>query len=221
MGDFSGYVFGHTAGGLAITAYRFGTSGPPVLILGGVHGDEIEGVVAANGLLASFAHSFPYRVRMTLVPMFNLDGVIRRSRLNAHGVDLNRNLPTKDWSPVAATARYQPGPSAGSEPENQALAHHIEAEKPRFILSLHSWEPMLNVNGDCKKQAEAIASSTGYRIEESIGYPTPGCLGTYAGLERSSPTLTYEIERGLADEPILSKHVPAICECLKTFESES
>ena len=49
-------------------------------------------------------------------------------------------------------------------------------------------------------------------------YPTPGSLGTYAGLERGYSTLTYEIERGLALDQVLAVHVPAIRECLKVTE---
>lgn len=213
------FIFGTTASALPIPAYRFGTQGPNILILGGVHGDEIEGVWAAHGLLKKFAESFAYRLRLTLVPAFNLDGVLAKDRRNSRGVDLNRNLPTRDWSPVVATERYHPGTSAGSESENQALAAFLESEKPKFILSLHSWKPLLNINGDCQREAEILHEATGYPIEETIGYPTPGCLGTYSGLERGMPTLTYEIERGLALAPILEIHVPAILKALKASES--
>ena len=213
------FVFGFTPLGLPIEAWRFQNPGPKVLILGGVHGDEKEGVIAALGLLKSFLQSFPYQLDLTLVPRFNQDGVLMNSRTNSRGVDLNRNLPTRDWSPEIKTLRYHPGPSAGSEPENQALASFIEKEKPRFILSLHSWHPVLNVNGDCLFEAQSLAADTGYKIDSEIGYPTPGCLGTYAGLERDCPTLTYEIERGLSPEPILKIHVPAILKCLKATEN--
>ncbi|MCM2280673.1 MAG: succinylglutamate desuccinylase/aspartoacylase family protein [Bdellovibrionaceae bacterium] len=213
------FVFGSTTSGLPIIGYRFGTVGPRVLILGGVHGDEREGVIAALGLLKIFSVSFPYRLRVTLVPTLNLDGVIAQERRNGRGVDLNRNLPTKDWTNDVAEPRYYPGPHANSEPESRALTELLDQEPPRFILSLHSWKPMLNINGNCRMVAEAIAKHTGYIITESIGYPTPGCLGTYAGLERDLPTLTYEIERGLQTEPILRVHVPAILEGLKVCET--
>jgi len=215
----STFQFGHTPLGLPISGYRFGNGkGPKVLILGGVHGDEIEGVVCAQGLLKSFMISFPYNLDLTLVPMFNTEGVLNKTRMNSRGVDLNRNLPTKDWSPEVKTPRYNPGPTPNSEPENQALAKFIESEKPVFILSLHSWFPVLNVNGDCLKEAEALAKMTGYKIDADIGYPTPGCLGTFAGLERTSATLTYEIERGLDAASVLKIHVPAILEALKETE---
>lgn len=214
------FVLGATSTGLPILGYRFGSEGPKVLVLGGVHGDEIEGVIAAHGLLEKFSKSFPYRLQLTLVPTFNLDGVLARERRNSRGIDLNRNLPTKDWTNDVAEPRYYPGPSANSEPENQALTEFLDQEKPVFILSLHSWKPMLNINGDCRTIAETISKHTGYIITESIGYPTPGCLGTYAGLERDYATLTYEIERGLAAESVLNIHVPAILEGLKTCEAQ-
>lgn len=213
------YVFGQTPWGLPISAWRFQNEGPKVLILGGVHGDEKEGVVASLGLLNSFIQSFPYALDLTLVPRFNEEGVVLNQRTNSNGVDLNRNLPTKDWSPEVKTPRYHPGPFAGSEPENQALARFIENEKPQFVLSLHSWHPVLNVNGDCLAEAQVLSQHTGYKIEQDIGYPTPGCLGTFAGLERTSPTLTYEIERGLSHTEILRVHVPAILTCLKKTEA--
>jgi protein MpaA len=96
----------------------------------------------------------------------------------------------------------------------------IETEKPKLILSLHSWFPVLNVNGDCMAEAEVLAKWTGYKIDADIGYPTPGCLGTFAGLERNCPTLTYEIERGLAAPEVLRIHRPAVLEALKVTEKK-
>ena len=211
-------IFTFTSKGLPVIAYEFLNNGPEVLILGGVHGDEIEGVIAAQELLKRLMASNPYKLNITLVPQFNLEGVIYKTRGNGNGVDLNRNLPTKDWSPEIKTPRYHPGPAAGSESENKGLMTYLEAKRPVFILSLHSWHPVLNVNGNCMKQAEVLAQATGYKIDADIGYPTPGCLGTYTGLERNLPTLTYEIERGLVAEKIIEIHVPAILESLKTLE---
>ncbi|MES2965080.1 MAG: succinylglutamate desuccinylase/aspartoacylase family protein [Bdellovibrionota bacterium] len=210
------FVFGLTTTGLPIPAYRFGTSGPSLFVLGGVHGDEIEGVWAGYGLLKALSEKFTIPARVTLVPAFNLDGVLAKDRRNARKIDLNRNLPTNDWTSDVASERYFPGTIANSESENQALVSFLEIEKPKYVVSLHSWKPMLNINGDCKAEAETIAKLTSYVIEETIGYPTPGCLGTYAGIERGMPTLTYEIERGLDQASILRVHVPAVIASLET-----
>lgn len=218
------FIFGKTALGLPIPAYRWERGGAEVLVLGGVHGDETEGVVCAHGLLNEFMTTtggFSLNLNLTLVPAFNLDGVLAKSRVNGNGVDLNRNLPSNDWNPQAFNERYPPGPHAGSEPENHALLSYLGARKPKFIISLHSWKPMLNVNGDCAEEAKAIQALTGYVIEPSIGYPTPGSLGTYAGIERAMPTLTYEIERGLAPREVLRVHVPAVMAGLKAAQKRS
>lgn len=185
-----------------------------VLIIGGVHGDEPEGVAAARGLLEHFRLNYDLDLFITLVPEFNPEGVLLRERVNSNKVDLNRNLPTKDWTPVAAKERYNPGPAALSEKENQALVKFLNETKIDLIISVHSWNPMLNTNGEIP-EAKVIAELTGYSIEPDIGYPTPGSLGTYAGLENNIPTLTYEIERDIPFDRVINIHVPAIIAGLK------
>lgn len=209
---------GYTKLGLPLHGYHFlpvsGKAKNRALVIGGIHGDEPEGVVAARGLLDSFRKTFNLDLEVVLVPEMNPEGVLLKTRGNSSKVDLNRNMNTKDWSPVAASERYFPGPSAMSELENQCLAQFIEHFKPTVIFSLHSWKPMLNVNG-LLPEADAIAKITGYVIQPDIGYPTPGSLGTWAGLERNIPTLTYEVERDISFKPIIDIHVPALIEGLK------
>jgi protein MpaA len=213
-------LLSRTSLGLPLIAHDFGAENfhsPRALIIGGVHGDEIEGVACARGLLAAFLQSFQYQLRLTLIPEMNPEGVLHKTRGNANGVDLNRNLPTQDWSPHAKTPRYQPGPHPLSEIENQTLVAELK-DRPSLIISLHSWEPVLNVNGDCRPEAEVLSKHTGYRIDPDIGYPTPGSLGTYAGIENQIPTLTYEIQRGLTLDQVLKIHVPALLAALSTTE---
>jgi len=216
--DIKSFIFGYSSSNLPIPAYRFGSGGHEVLILGGVHGDEAEGVVAAHGLLNIFAKDFLLNLTLTLVPMFNIDGVVAKQRKNSNNVDLNRNLATKDWTAEVSEEKYHPGKAPNSEPENQALVKFIKDSHLRFVLSLHSWNPLLNVNGDCLGEAKVLEKLTGYEIKDSIGYPTPGCLGTYCGLERNIPTLTYEIKRGSSIKEILQTHPSAIIEALKITE---
>jgi protein MpaA len=212
--------FGKSFLNQSIRSYEFGNKNhPKILILGGVHGDEYEGVAAARELTSRFIKFYPYKLHITLVPEFNPDGVLLKQRMNGNLVDLNRNLPTLDWSPVVATPRYNPGLSAMSEPESKALVSWLDQNNPRLIISFHSWNPMININGDCEPEAQLISTMTGYIITPDIGYPTPGSLGTYAGHEKKIGTITYEIERGSAINDILRTHVPATLEALKISES--
>ena len=111
-----------------------------------------------------------------------------------------------------------PGEQACSEPENKALVQWIHNNPVRLILSLHSWNPMINTNGNCSPEAEIMGKETGYKVTSDIGYPTPGSLGDYCGLERNIPVITYEAERGGSIHTALTKHVPAIEKAL--FETE-
>lgn len=203
-----------------IFSYILG-EGKEVLILGGIHGDEIEGVAFTQALLSEVLKRPIPGLSLHIIPQANPDGFLLKTRANAKGVDLNRNLPTKDWDPKAFTKRYYPGEKANSEPENQALTKYIEDNAFRFVISFHSFHKyLLNVNGDCSPYAEIIHEKTAYPIEASMGYPTPGCLGTYTGLERGIPTITYELERDKNMEELIELHMPAVRAALEKMSEE-
>ena len=61
-----------------------------------------------------------------------------------------------------------------------------------FIISFHSWKPILNYNDDAEDVANYLASYNEYPICSDIGYPTPGSLGTYAPEKYQAPVLTFE-----------------------------
>lgn len=197
---------------------------PWVLVLAGAHGDEVEGVWLVEELRTRWSKHFPWkRVGAVLWARANPDGAALGQRWNGRNVDLNRNLPTRDWTPEVKNPRYPPGPSAASEPETGALVRLLDACAPRAVLSLHSFDkPQVNANGSdatgVRPWAEALAAVCGYPVTEDIGYPTPGSLGTFAGVERGIPTVTLEIERGLAREKVLALHVPTVEAALSHWE---
>lgn len=194
-----------SAAGFPIYGRRFNDDKKRILFLGGVHGNETEGVAASAGFFEEFCVSgkvAELNCTLFFIPALNPDGVLNFSRHNGNGVDLNRNMPTKDWIKNSPGEKYYSGPTAASEPETQILLAIIEEFRPEFILSLHSWKPMFNVNGPAHAYAQKMAAQLPYAITEDIGYPTPGSLGTYAGWERGIPTITFEIERGLPLETV-------------------
>lgn len=169
-------------------------------LIGGVHGDEVEGVYVLKELFQWLKNEHSLKdMPMVVIPILNVDGYKNQTRVNAHLVDLNRNLPTKDWTNSAKEPRYNPGPKPLSEPENQFLVKLLDKYKPGFIMSFHTWKPVLNYNGECKDIADFLSLYNKYETASDIGYPTPGSLGTFAVEKYHAPVLTFEC-------PELKKH---------------
>jgi protein MpaA len=59
-------------------------------VVGCIHGNERAGISIATYLIRS---KLPAQIDLWIVPSLNPDGVARRTRGNARGVDLNRNFP--------------------------------------------------------------------------------------------------------------------------------
>lgn len=164
-----------------------------VYLMAGVHGDEVEGVYLLQELF-KWLQEEDISLPLIVIPILNVDGYRSGSRVNAHGVDLNRNLPSSNWTEEAREEKYHPGAEALSEPENKYLVKLFEKFPPKFILTLHSWKPMLNYNGDdCLKYAQVIHEHNEYPLVADIeGHPTPGSLGEFAPEKYDAQVLTFE-----------------------------
>ena len=67
---------------------------------------------------------------------------------------------------------------------------------PSRIVTIHSIgndRYCNNYNGPGRALALAMRSHNRYPVTASIGYPTPGSFGTWAGYEHSIPTITLEL----------------------------
>jgi len=191
--NFTSLKPGISVEGSEIAAYRSDKKDTSYCyLMAGVHGDEVEGVYVLKELFAWLQEEDIQGVSFIVIPVVNLDGYRAGNRINAHGVDLNRNLPSKNWESEAKEAKYFPGKSANSEPENQFLNTLFSKFPPHLILSFHSWKPILNYNADCKEIANFLAQYNHYPVEGDIGYPTPGSLGHYGPEKYNSPVLTFE-----------------------------
>jgi len=170
----------------------------PILFLGGVHGDEPLGVELAQKTLdhlISDAKKTHHEIKTPwiLIPVLNVDGYARNTRVNGRGVDLNRNYPAQSWSSIAKEPRYNPGPHAGSEAEIQALSQLILRQRPRLVIHCHSWKPMIVCAGDPGlKDAQHLADASGYPVVPEIGYPTPGSLSQFGWVDNKIPVICIE-----------------------------
>jgi murein peptide amidase A len=126
-------AIGKTVQGRAIVAWRLGepSSNRKVVVLAAMHGDE----PGPSRILYNLRDGRPVRgADLWVVPTYNVDGVVRHRRQNAHGVDLNRNYP-RHWAPL--TGSYYSGPRAASEPETRAVMAFLKAIRPSYVVSFH------------------------------------------------------------------------------------
>lgn len=187
-------VYGTSEENHNIYYWQNADSGATTLIFGAFHGDEQAGFHLVKQL-ADTLIAYPDRLhkRVVLVPVLNPDGLLNRTRVNARGVDINRNFPTDDWSPAYSKKRYYPGPEPGSEQETRLAMQMIEEFKPKQIISIHAALEMNNYNGPARDLAELLEKYNGYPVTADVGYPTPGSFGNYGGVERNIPLVTLEL----------------------------
>lgn len=173
-----------------------------ILILGGVHGDEISSVSMVfrwmDFLERTKPDSFLRENQYLFFPLVNPDGFFKspRTRTNANGVDLNRNFSTSGWSEKAqpywkkqskGNARRFPGENASSEIETRLIEKKIAEFKPELIVSVHA--PYHLVDHDGPIVFPNVKAPLPVRALGAF----PGSLGTYAGRERNIPVVTPEL----------------------------
>ena len=159
-----------------------------ILIIGVFHGDEPQG----RELIMRYMNEYD-NDKLLFIPSLNPDGEAKNTRVNASGVDINRNFPTKNWE-WSEHGNYYGGAEPASEIETRFLINIVEEYKPSAIITLHTPYKVVNYDGPAQELANMISEITDYPIESNIGYPTPGSFGTYAGVERNIPTITLEMD---------------------------
>jgi protein MpaA len=175
-------------------AFTSATPVRPLLVVGGVHGNEPSSVEATRALDAWLGANPPARA-VLVVPALNLDGLARATKDNAAGVDLNRNFPARNWSP-AHPGGYFPGERPLSEPEAAWLLRLIEEEDVSAVVAVHAPLACVNFDGPAREWAESVAAAAGWPVRASLGYPTPGSLGSWFGVDRARPIHTLELPSG-------------------------
>lgn len=199
--------------GRAITHTDFSSTDPRgkrVLVLGLIHGDEpLAGEMAldwAQRLIELREKKIEPRNSWRVVPMLNPDGLERKTRMNAHGIDLNRNFPTKDWSAEAqafwkkegrSDPRRFPGEAAASEAETKCVIAQIKDFKPDFIVSVHTPYHVLDFDGP--KMPFPKYKDLPWRALGNF----PGSLGRFMWRDYRIPVLTVELGQSMVDSAAL------------------
>jgi murein peptide amidase A len=179
-----------------------GAAGARVLVIGGIHGDELTSSSVVFRWLEWIdqAEAKPYQWQ--IVPVLNPDGLLAKpaTRVNANGVDLNRNFPTPNWAKEApkywaaktsSDPRRFPGKTAISEPESRWLHNEIQRFKPDVIISIHAPFGVLDFDGPVDPPHKL-----GALILMPVGI-YPGSLGNYGGIHKGVPVVTIELPHAL------------------------
>jgi protein MpaA len=121
-----------------------------VLVVGSIHGDEREGHEVIRRLRRRRPDA---TVALWTVKTVNPDGVEAGTRVNARGVDLNRNFPYHWEAEEPVGSGYYQGPSPASEPETRAVMRLIRNLEPSVTIWFH--QPWGQVLAPCRGRAAA------------------------------------------------------------------
>jgi hypothetical protein len=154
-----------------------------------------------------------------IVPMVNPDGsnkvwtrnsMWRKNTRGGHGVDINRNYPylwnSCQGSSGSTSSETYRGPSAGSEPETQALMSLVQRIQPVFDISYHSYSEMVLFPYGCEgRRAEAaeIIEPLGRSIAAAL--PSDTGRGTYVA--GTSWEILYSVDGSDMDWMYHDQHV--------------
>lgn len=191
---------GRSVSGKPIEMHIFGDAPRPAFIFGGIHGSEPTSAYVARKLV-EYLHEHPEAYAGTsiaVLPAANPDGLKARTRRNARGVDLNRNFPARNWKRSRPTSASFGGSKAASEPETVVIMRAVRMLRPSCIVSIHSiarGKHCNNFDGPARTVAARMARENGYPVQPTMGYPTPGSFGSWAGVDQEIPTITLELPR--------------------------
>ena len=170
-----------------------------VLMIGGIHGDEYSSISIMFNWMRTLNKHHSGLFHWRIVPLMNPDGLLRKKpqRMNANGVDLNRNFPTPNWKAESEkywvqrtqrNPRRYPGQLPLSEPESQWLAHEIETFKPDVIVAVHAPYGILDFDGPRQEAPKRLG-----HLHLNVLGTYPGSLGNYAGIQKEIPVVTIEL----------------------------
>lgn len=91
---------------LPIYVFRSKKKGPTVLLSGGLHGDEINGIEIIRRMLDESKFDFLERGSVIAIPVMNIYGFLNFSREVPDGKDINRSFPGHPGGSLAARVAH-------------------------------------------------------------------------------------------------------------------
>jgi protein MpaA len=179
-----------------------------VVVVGCIHGDEPAGIAIAQRLERQRGDR---AVDLWVIDDLNPDGVLARSRQNAHGVDLNRNFPYR-WQPIGRLGDVEySGPGPLSEPESRAATAFLDRVRPVVTIWFHQHADLVDNSGGNPAVEEQFADETNLPFARLTRYP-----GSVAGWENhrypGTSAFVVELPAGPAGPPLAARTLDAIKE---------
>jgi protein MpaA len=197
-------VISHSVQHRPITLVHVAGTGPRILVVGCIHGNEPAGIAIVRALERTHPQA-----DLWLVPVLNPDGLAAGTRQNAHGVDLNRNLPSL-WQRFGRPgSTYYSGPKPFSEPESRAARDVILRIKPRYTIWYHQHMDVVWAYGRSTAAGRRYAQLAGMRFLHR-----PWLAGSATNwqnhLQGGGASLTVELPAGLLSPAEIARHVRAV-----------
>jgi protein MpaA len=163
------FTLGTSVLGRPIPAMEVGdpSASTKVVVVCCIHGDEDAGLAVVQELEQMHV---PPDVDLWLVENVNPDGVAAGTRVNAHGVDLNRNFPWH-WRKHGKNTEHWSGRHPLSEPESRALAGLLLRVRPKLVIWYHQALAVTDRSGGNPELEQDYASLSGLPLKRLPRYP--------------------------------------------------
>ncbi len=175
---------GRSYEGRPIRVVHVAGAGPRILVVGCIHGNECEGIEVTRLLAGSRPDA-----DLWLVHQLNPDGYARRSRTNAHGVDLNRDF-------LAATQR-----------ETRIARKLILRLRPAVTIWFHQPQAVVRAWGPSRATARRYARLAGVPYR-SLAWPSGSASRWQNGLGQVS--FVVELPPGELPDAVARRHADAV-----------
>lgn len=240
-------TLGESGQGRPLQAFRFGTGPVRIAFIGGIHGGyEWNTILLAYQAVNFFNRNpgdLPMEVSLYILPAANPDGLAAvtghagrftpeevgkdtaAGRLNAAGVDLNRNWDC-NWEPDGfwRDQKVSAGEKPFSEPETQTLRDFLTRPPMDGVVFWHSAVPAVYAGG-CDERfapadglAETYAAAAGYPFElQFTGYSVTGSAVDWLALQ-GIPAI--EVELSNHSDTDWEQNLKAMIEVLAYFREK-
>lgn len=205
-------VFGYSQNGREIKGYGIGNGESCMLFFAGMHGNER----GAKDLMDKFAKELaknPELVnpsnRLVIIPLVNPDGFYEREdKLNANGVNLNRNFDTSFWTThSSADETTYAGPEPFSEAESRVIKNVVEECDPVMMIAFHSQGHLVSPEVGIASQelAKWYAEKTDYHYFDEWDFY--GTATRWFTETTGNPVITVELTNHLKSDWEINKEV--------------